>query len=36
VRLYFVLGYKHLRTFKHFHGVKIIEVKASVERVKKG
>jgi putative PIN family toxin of toxin-antitoxin system len=33
---YVVSGDKHLREIKHFHGVKIIDVKAFVERVTKG
>jgi predicted nucleic acid-binding protein len=26
----------HLRKLKHFHGIKIIDIKAFVERVRKG
>jgi predicted nucleic acid-binding protein len=33
---YLISGDKHLREIKHFHGVKIIDVKAFVERVRKG
>ena len=33
---YVVSGDKHLREIKHFHGVKIIDVKGFVERVRKG
>mgnify|MGYP001612456140 FL=1 len=33
---YIVSGDKHLRNLKHFHGIKIIDVKAFVERVRKG
>ncbi len=33
---YIVSGDKHLREIKHFHGIKIIDVKAFVERVRKG
>lgn len=33
---YVVSGDKHLRNLKHFHGVKIVDVKAFVERVGKG
>lgn len=33
---YIVSGDKHLREIKHFHGVKIIDVKAFVESVRKG
>ncbi len=33
---YIVSGDKHLREIKHFHGVRIIDVKAFVERVRKG
>jgi putative PIN family toxin of toxin-antitoxin system len=32
---YVVSGDKHLREIKHFHGVKIIDVKTFVERVRK-
>jgi putative PIN family toxin of toxin-antitoxin system len=32
---YVVSGDKHLREVKHFHGVKIIDVKTFVERVRK-
>lgn len=33
---YVVSGDNHLREIKHFHGIKIIDVKAFVERVRKG
>ncbi len=33
---YIVSRDPHLRNLKHFHGVKIIDVKAFVERVRKG
>jgi putative PIN family toxin of toxin-antitoxin system len=32
---YIVSGDKHLRNLKHFHGVRIVDVKAFVERVRK-
>ncbi len=32
---YVVSGDKHLREIKHFHAIKIIDVKAFVERVRK-
>ena len=31
---YIISGDKHLREIKHFHGIKIIDVKAFVERVR--
>lgn len=33
---YVVSGDKHLREIKHFHGIKIIDVKTFVEKVRKG
>jgi len=33
---YIVSRDPHFRNLKHFHGVKIIDVKAFVERVRKG
>lgn len=33
---YIVSGDKHLKEIKHFHGVKIIDVKSFIERVRKG
>jgi predicted nucleic acid-binding protein len=33
---YIVSRDPHLRNLKHFHGVKIIDVKAFVEKVRKG
>ena len=33
---YIVSRDPHLRNLKHFHGIKIIDVKAFVERVRKG
>lgn len=33
---YVVSGDKHLREIKHFHGIRIIDVRAFVEKVKKG
>ena len=32
---YIVSGDKHLREIKHFHGVRIVDVKTFVEKVKK-
>ena len=33
---YIVSGDKHLRNLKHFHGVKIVDVKAFIGRVRTG